>query len=152
MLQVVILTCYHNLLAKKTSCYCETNDLYDCYKELLGPIYPGQTITISLINSHNTHGLEAYQTDDVVVDTSLPTACVVTDPSEIQQPIKHNQCIELKYSIAFPSDEWCELYLKTFLTIFTISIFIMSLNFLVQLDSSKPKVNVSVTHLLQSIT
>ena len=99
---------------QKTSCYCETNDLYDCYKELLGPIYPGQTITISLINSHNTHGLEAYQTDDVVVDTSLPTACVVTDPSEIQQPIKHNQCIELKYSIAFPSDEWCELYLKTF--------------------------------------
>ena len=99
---------------QKTSCYCETNDLYDCYKELLGPIYPGQTITISLINSHYTYGLKAYQTDDIVVDTSLPTACVVTDPSEIQQPIKHSQCFELKYSIAFPSDEWCELYLKTF--------------------------------------
>ena len=102
------------LARRKILCYCETNDHYDCYKEVLSPIYPGQTITILLINSHNTYGLEAYQKDEVVVDRSLPIACVVTDPFEIQQSIKHNQCTELRYSIAFKSDNWCELQLKTF--------------------------------------
>ena len=97
----------------KILCYCNTENNYDCYKELLDPIYPGQTITITLINHHNTYGMEAYQTNDVVVDTSLPTACVVTDPSEVKQSIKHNNCTELKYSIAFPSDNWCELYLRS---------------------------------------
>ena len=70
-------------------------------------------MTITLTNSRNTYGLEAYQTNDVVADTSLPTAYVVTDPSEIKQPIKHNSCIGLKYSIAFPSDIWCELLYGT---------------------------------------
>ena len=97
----------------KILCYCNTDNNYDCYKELLDPIYPGQTITITLINHRNTYGMEAYQTDDVVVDTSLPTACVVTDPSEVKQSIKHSNCTELKYSIAFPSDNWCELYLRS---------------------------------------
>ena len=97
----------------KTLCYCNTNNNYDCYKELLDPIYPGQTITITLINHRSTYGMEAYQTNDVVVDVSLPTACVVTDPSEVKQSIKQNNCTELKYSIAFPSDNWCELYLRS---------------------------------------
>ena len=98
---------------RKTLCYCNTNSYYNCYKELFEPIYPGQTMTITLINSRNTYGMEAYQTNDVVVDTSLPTACVVTDPSEVKQFIKYNNCTELKYSIAFPSDNWCELFLRT---------------------------------------
>ena len=97
----------------KTLSYCGIDNYYYCYKELLDPIYPGQTITIMLMNSRNTYGLEAYQTNDVVADTSLPTACVATDPSEIKQSIKYNNCTELKCSIAFPSDNWCELFLRT---------------------------------------
>ena len=38
----------------KTLCYCNTNNHYDCYKEVLDPTYPGQTVTIWLYNSHNT--------------------------------------------------------------------------------------------------
>ena len=101
---------------RKTLCYCDTtdHDSYDnCYKELLSSLYPGQTTTITVINDRNTYGLEAYQTNDVVVDTVVPTACVVTDPSEIKQSIKYNHCTELKYSIAFLSHNWCELFLRT---------------------------------------
>ena len=96
----------------KTLCYCNTDSHYDCYKEILDPTYPGQTITISLYNSRNTYGSEDYRTKDVVVDTSLDTACEVTD-SEIKQSIIYNNCTELKYSIVFPSDDWCELFLRT---------------------------------------
>ena len=59
---------------KKTLCYCNTDNNYDCYKETLDPIYPGQTITITLINYRTTFGHDIYQTKDVVVDTSLHEA------------------------------------------------------------------------------
>ena len=98
---------------QKTLCYCNTDKNYDCYKETLDPIYPGQTITIPLFNSRRTFGHEAYWTKDVVVHTSLPTACVVTNSSEMKQYIANNNCTELKYTIAFPSDNWCELFLRT---------------------------------------
>ena len=97
----------------KTLCYCNTNSYYDCYKEILGPTYPGQTITNWLYNFRNTYRSEDYRTKDVVVDTSLPTACEVTDSSEIKQSIIYNNCTKLKYSIAFPSGNWCELFLRT---------------------------------------
>ena len=97
----------------KTLCYCNADSHYDCYKEILDPTYPGQTITIWLYNSRNTYGSEDYRTKDVVVDTSLATACEITDSSEIKQSIISNNCTELKYSIAFPSDDWCELFLRT---------------------------------------
>ena len=98
---------------KKSLCYCSTSNHYDCYKEVLGPIYPGQTITILLISFHRISGLGPYLTKEVVADTSLPTACIVSNPSETKQHIEGNSCTELRYSIAFPSENWCELYLRT---------------------------------------
>ena len=58
---------------------------YNCYKEVLGPIYPGQTtimflISFQLLSEHGPH-----LTKEVVVDTSLSTACLVTNPSEIDE-------------------------------------------------------------------
>jgi len=95
---------------QKTLCYCSNNTHYDCYKEILEPaIYPGQTITISFLNYRNTY---EFDRKDVFLDTTLPTACIVTNYSETKQSIKHDGCFELKYSIAFPSDNWCELFLR----------------------------------------
>ena len=94
---------------RKILCYCDDN-LLDCYKEILGPVYPGQTMTVMLKDSRHTQG---SSTNDVVVDTSSPTACLVNKSSEIKQSINKNNCTELKYSIAFSSDNWCELYLRT---------------------------------------
>ena len=94
---------------RKILCYCD-DDLHDCYKEILGPVYPGQTMTVMLKDSRHTQGGD---TNDVVVDTSSPTACLVNKSSEIKQSINQYDCNELKYSIAFSSDNWCELYLRT---------------------------------------
>ena len=33
---------------KKTMCYCNTNTSYDCYKDILDSVYPGQTMTLHL--------------------------------------------------------------------------------------------------------
>ena len=94
---------------RKILCYCYGN-YQDCYKEILGPVYPGQTLTVMLQDSRYTQG---GNSNDVVVDTSSPTACLVNKSSEIKQSINKNNCTKLKYSIAFSSDNWCELYLRT---------------------------------------
>ena len=91
---------------KKSFCYCSSNYNYDCYKEVLGPIYPSQTITIYVISFHMILGLGQFVTKEVVADTTLPTACVITNPTEIKQLVKRNNCTELKYSIAFQSENW----------------------------------------------
>ena len=99
-------------IRKKILCHCSGNDNYpDCYKEVLGPIYAGQMMTVSLVTSRSTHEYEINETKDVIVDTSSPTACMVTDTSGTKQSISLNNCTKLQYSIAFPSDNWCELYL-----------------------------------------
>ena len=94
---------------RKILCYCDDN-LHDCYKEVLGPVYPGQTLTMMLKDSRYTQG---GNSNDVVVDTSSPTACLINKSSELKQSINKNNCTKLKYSIAFSSDNWCELYLRT---------------------------------------
>ena len=99
---------------KKILCYCSGNENYhDCYKEVLGPIYAGQAMTLSLVTSGSTYKYEINQIKDVVVDTSSPTACMITDTSEIKQSSSLNNCTKLQYSIAFSSNNWCELYLRT---------------------------------------
>ena len=67
-------------------------------------------MTVMLKDSRHTQG---GSTNDVVVDTSSPTTCLVNKSSEIKQSINKNNCTEIKYSIAFSSDNWCELYLRT---------------------------------------
>ena len=95
----------------KILCHCGGNKNYhDCYKEVLGPIYAGQMMTVSLVTSRSTHEYEINEIKPVV-DTSSPTACMVTDTYGTKQFINQNNCTELQYSIAFPSDSWCELYL-----------------------------------------
>ena len=67
-------------------------------------------MTVSLVTSRSTHEYEINEIKPVV-DTSSPTACMVTDTYGTKQFINQNNCTELEYSIAFPSDSWCELYL-----------------------------------------
>ena len=44
--------------------------------------------------------------------TWLPTACAITNSSETIQIGKNNICTIIKYTIAFPEKEWCELILR----------------------------------------
>ena len=55
-------------IRKKILCHCSGNDNYhDCYKEVLGPIYAGQMMTVSLVTSRSTHEYEINETKDVII-------------------------------------------------------------------------------------
>ena len=99
---------------KKTMCYCTTNTSYDCYKDIVASIYPGQTLTLNLyMDVNNIIGFESSNTIITVVndvDWLPPTACLVNNHSV--QFAKSNACNALEYTITFPNDRWCELFLK----------------------------------------
>ena len=87
-----------------------TNELhYDCHINDLGYLYPGQTFTVSLYHR------EADTANAVVVKTDIyqqyVTPCIVLNISENLQYIG-KQCVRLHYTIGFPTDNWCELFLK----------------------------------------
>ena len=97
---------------EKLLCYCNTDTHYDCYKEDLGYLYPGQTAVISfcypLIAKHADSG-------EVIVDENTNQthykACIVYKDNEKVQ-ITDKNCTKLYYTITFPTDNWCELFLK----------------------------------------
>ena len=101
---------------KKTMCYCtaSANTSYDCYKDIVASIYPGQTLTLNLyMDVNNIIGFESSNTIITVVndvDWLPPTACLVNNYSV--QFAKSNACNTLEYTITFPTDNWCELFLK----------------------------------------
>ena len=93
----------------KTLCYCVDKTHYDCFKEELGPIYPGQTLIVPLyahLNFTFTTNIIAEKRNETYI-----TSCRVSRPPELIQNIGKN-CTLLQYTIEFPTDKWCELFLK----------------------------------------
>ena len=90
-------------------CYCIGDKQYDCYKNEFGPLYPGQTLTVLFYGVFATLNKEII----VEIDTnqSYFTPCIVYNPKEYVQLIGTG-CTEVNYTIAFPTNNWCELFLK----------------------------------------
>ena len=95
-------------------CCCNTSTSYDCNKDVLDSVRPGQTMTLHFYMDV-TH-INRFKSPDMIitvlndVDWLPPTACVVTNYSI--QTAKSHSCISLQYSVSFPNDYWCELFLK----------------------------------------
>ena len=97
------------IIKQSSLCVC-TNELhYDCHINELGYLYPGQTLATSLYHSKvDTINTIVVKTD---IDQQYVTPCIVLDINENLQYIdKH--CTKLHYTIGFPTDNWCELFLK----------------------------------------
>ena len=102
----------HNLSQKieqDSLCVC-TNELNDdCQIFNLGYAYPGQTLAISLYQKDaNTANAVVVKTD---IDQQYVTPCIVLEISENLQIIE-KQCTSLNYTIGFPTESHCELFLK----------------------------------------
>ena len=84
----------------KTLCYCDTNTHdYDCQKELLDPIYPGQTMKFSIYTK--SIGFNASNTAITVVDGLTAAACFITNSSQLVQKSKSDTCTAIEYTIVF---------------------------------------------------
>ena len=97
-------------IEQSSLCVCTNNELhYDCHINNLGYLYPGQTLTTSLYHQKvDTANAIVVKTD---IDQQYATSCTVFRSSENIQFINKN-CTKLHYTIGFPTDNWCELFLK----------------------------------------
>ena len=94
---------------QSTLCVCANVTYHDCHIFNLGYLYAGQTLTISLHNHRvDTSNAVVVKTD---IDQQYVTPCIVLDISENLQLINEH-CTTLHYTIGFPTDNYCELFLK----------------------------------------
>ena len=98
----------------KLLCYCNNDTHYDCYKDNLGYLYPGQTAAVPLcypLADKYADNAEFEVAVDANINETYLTPCVVYKANEAVQMINKN-CTTLHYTIAFLTDGWCELFLK----------------------------------------
>ena len=96
-----------HLTKEKTLCYCKEGKHYDCFKDELNSLYPGQTLTVSLYAKVN----HTLNTEIITELQTYGTACTVLNAKQNIQFIGKN-CTTVEYAIAFPTNNWCELLLK----------------------------------------
>ena len=97
-------------IKQSSLCVC-TNELhYDCHINDLGYSYPGQTLPVSLYRRRgDTANAVVVKTD---IDQQYVTPCIVLGSNENSQYTDDEYCAKLHYTIGFPTDNWCELFLK----------------------------------------
>ena len=97
------------IIEQSSLCVC-TNELHpDCHIDDLGYLYPGETLTTFLYHhTVDTPNVVVVKTD---ITQQHVTPCIVLNISENLQLIgKH--CTQLHYTIGFPTESYCELFLK----------------------------------------
>ena len=98
----------------KTLCYCKDIKNYDCFKDELDSIYPGQTLTVSFYA--NMDSAFRAERESIIAELNVKqmhaSPCKVINAKESIQLIGKN-CTKVKYTISFPTNNWCELFLKT---------------------------------------
>ena len=101
-----------HLSREKTLCHCSDEKHYDCSKDELDSIYPGQTLTLSLYaNVNNTHTYDTEVITDSGMEQPYVTQCTVLNAKQKIQ-IVGKKCTTVKYALAFPTNTWCEIFLK----------------------------------------
>ena len=100
------------MINKKLLCYCIDDTNYDCYKDDLGYLYPGQTASLSFCYPDNFTTIDYVEVSvDISINGTRFMPCVVHNSKELIQ-FTSKKCTRLQYTIAFLNDNWCELFLK----------------------------------------
>jgi len=105
-----IITYEGKLGTHTTICYCQQFPHYNCSVDELGPIYPGQTLTIDFCLPYNNENIGLLYAE--TYNDNLPiTACKVTDQDNIKHSFIGNQSKSINFTIASNSQTRCELFL-----------------------------------------
>ena len=102
------------ILEQSLLCVC-TNELhYDCHINDFGYLYPGQTLTRFF--HHKRVSIQNFDTATAVtvkidITQQYVTPCFALNANETLQYI-NKSCTKLHYTIGFPTENWCELFLN----------------------------------------
>ena len=104
-------------IKEKTLCPCDEKH-HDCHQDNLGMLYPGQTLVLLWsLNPNELIGGADVVTAKVFYENNIDnipsSACVVTNSSQKVQYLSSNICVKMMYTIAFPEEGWCELFIRS---------------------------------------
>ena len=134
---------YLHLFDTGTLCYCSKEKIHDCYTSTMGPIFPGQTLTISLSINYKTNNI--IKTIPISIDMYnskylTKSHCKVHLANQIFKWITRN-CTTFHFTILSNNEQQCELFLNaknnTFITIFYIKLLNCPMGFSLDLEREK---------------
>ena len=90
-------------------CFCYDNGTYDCSRNVLGPVYPGQVLQLGLCTpcSDETFILYTETYDSLQINTS----CRINNPSKVLNTISNSSKL-INYTIVSEASYTCKLFLK----------------------------------------
>ena len=109
----------------KIICYCHDDNIEDCSTDVLAAVFPGQTISLSLMLNYRTtlsdnlveldilynHIITIEINDDILP----PTACKVAKVNELVHQIYFSSCTTINFTIVHSGLrylQWCELFIN----------------------------------------
>ena len=112
-------------LYNKIICYCFHDGTQDCSRDTLATIFPGQTVSLSLILNHQYPTYQHFLTDEFINynhtfivepnNNILPqTACKLAKVSELIQKVYYSPCAEVNLTVVQNKLNylpWCELFI-----------------------------------------
>ena len=111
----------------KIICYCHDNNTEDCSINTLAAVFPGQTISLSVmlnylyrtIHKYNSVDLDFLYNHIIMVeindDILPPTACKVGKVNELVHQIYYSSCTTINFTIVHNGLrylQWCELFIN----------------------------------------
>ena len=102
---------YKGKLGIHTSvCYCQQFSYYNCSLNELGPVYPGQILTVNLCLPYNSENIGLLYAE--THNNNLPvTACKVIDQDDLKHTFTGNQTKTVHFTIASNYPTGCKLFL-----------------------------------------
>jgi len=114
-------TLSHQLSLHSTVCYCPQVLKYDCNFDELGPIYPGQNLTVDLCLPYNVEDVGILYAD--AHSNYMPTSiCKISDSETIKHVFYRNQTKSVNFTIAVNFNQpirECQLLLSAQPNLFT---------------------------------
>ena len=93
-------------------CLCHDNGSYNCSRNILGPVYPGQVLQIGLCTPCDDNIFSLYaEPHTSLLQTNF--SCRITNRTEIWNSISNHPTL-INYTIASEADEMCKLFLAMY--------------------------------------
>ena len=109
---------------KKLICYCCHNSTEDCSTDALAAVFPGQTISVSVMFNYLFRNDSLAELDilynhiitvEINDDILPPTACKVGKVNELVHQIYYSSCTTVNFTIVHNGLrylQWCELFIN----------------------------------------
>ena len=93
-----------------TVCYCPSSSHYNCSVDQLGPVYPGENLTVDLCLPYNNEEIGILYID--TCNDNLPqSACIMNDHKSAKHVFHYKERNSLDFAIASAQPAVCELFL-----------------------------------------